>query len=72
MFKVKVDKHEAIMLTIFVLVCVTLGVSFSNKDLLQHDLGAYLAPAESILTHFEFLNQSGSPMAFSAPPSTQS
>ncbi len=67
MFKVKVNKQEAIMLTIFVSVCVALRVSFLDKDLLQHDLATYLVPAESILTHFEFLNQSGSPMAFSAP-----
>ena len=67
MFKVKVNKQEAIMLTIFVSVCVALRVSFLDKGLLQHDLAAYLVPAESILSHFEFLNQSGQPMTFSAP-----
>lgn len=67
MFELKVNKHETIMLTIFVSVCVALRFSFVDKDLLQHDLPAYLEPAESLLTHFEFLNQSGQPMAFSAP-----
>ena len=65
MFEVKVNKHEAIMLTIFVSVCVALRFSFVDKDLLQHDLAAYLEPAENLLTHFEFLDQSGANGFFS-------
>lgn len=67
MFQIKVNKPETTMLVIFVLVCAALRVSFVDKDLLQHDLAAYLVPAESLLKHFAFLDQSGQPMAFSAP-----
>ena len=67
MFRVKVNKPDRVMLFFFTLVCVALRISFVEKDLLQHDLAAYLVPAESLLTHYEFLDQSGQKMAFSAP-----
>jgi hypothetical protein len=67
MFSVNIKRSDTIMLIIFISVCVALRISFVDKDLLQHDLAAYLVPANSLLTHFEFLDQSGQPMAFSAP-----
>ena len=67
MFSVNIKRSDTIMLIIFMSVCVALRISFVDKDLLQHDLAAYLVPANSLLTHFEFLDQSGQPMAFSAP-----
>ena len=66
MFGVDVNKSDIRMLLTYILLCAALRVSFVNEELLQHDLAAYLVPAESLLTHFEFLNQSGQPMAFSA------
>lgn len=66
MFGVDVNKSDIRMLLTYILLSAALRVSFVNEELLQHDLAAYLVPAESLLTHFEFLNQSGQPMAFSA------